>query len=80
MIPRMFAKYINNTGTLVYDNRVFLSSTSTSIDHRPSTIDHQFKKNIPTMEDSIETDFHNICWFCGDSPCEWVKWGEEIKQ
>ena len=32
------------------------------------------------MEDSIETDFHNICWFCGDSPCEWVKWGEEIKQ
>ena len=30
--------------------------------------------------DSIEKDFNEICWLCGDCPCEWIKWGVEIKE
>ena len=22
----------------------------------------------------------NICWLCGDTPCEWIRWGDEIKE
>jgi len=22
----------------------------------------------------------DTCWLCGDIPCEWVQWGNEIKE
>ena len=31
-------------------------------------------------DQSDEDDISNLCWKCGDSPCEWVKWGEELKK
>ena len=24
--------------------------------------------------------YEDICWLCGDTPCEWLRWGEDIKK
>ena len=31
-------------------------------------------------QDCIEKDFNDICWLCGDCPCECKKWGGEIEE
>ena len=32
------------------------------------------------QEEDIDEDINKICWICGDKPCEWICWGDELKQ